>query len=533
VEQLFLRKLQAILFSTSTSPSKQISAVEAILRSAEGRLLRNEIGRWMSHLLPAEALVPEIYAQWRPLVRDTMVFVVSRLSDARLASKLVEQTNLPRNTPLEMRLLRLVAKMPGFQKLGQVLARNRHLHPSLRDALSQLENEISDVKPEEIRALIFGELGDRLEAYAVAVEPAIFSEASVSAVLRFSWRNPDSHRKERGVFKVLKPHIPACFAEDMDLLRQLTEFLATKHREYGFAARVLPDTFNEVRQLLERELAFVSEQATLVEACHLYRTVPGVRIPQLIEPLCTSTITAITEEDGAKITDAVAPMLPWHRSRVAEQLIEALIAVPLFAKEGYAMFHADPHAGNLLYDARTRELVILDWALTERLSREQQRHLALLFLAIRLRDPVGVYSQIQDLSQRGVFNDRETRLVRDSVIRFIANLPLGRLTGIVDSMCLLEQLAFKGVRFPAPLIMLHKVLFTLDGILHQIAGSAVSIDLVITRYLVQRWIADPETIGSPLSFTDWVTVQSSALFYGSRWWIQLTQSILDSNASTS
>jgi ubiquinone biosynthesis protein len=346
-------------------------------------------------------------------------------------------------------------------------------------------------------------------------------------VLRFTWSNPHSHRQERGVFKVLKPHVVACFGEDMDLLGQLIEFLSTKHREYGFAARVLPDTFNEVRKLLERELAFRSEQATLVEAGRLYRAIPGVRIPQLIEPLCTSQITAITEEHGAKVTDAVAQMLPWQRSRVAEQLIEALIAAPLFAAEGHAMFHADPHAGNLLYDARTGELVILDWALTERLSREQQRHLALLFLAIRLRDPVGVYSQIQDLSRRGVLNDREMRLVRDCVIRFIADLPLNGMTGIVDSMRLLGQLALKGVRFPAPLIMLRKVLFTLDGILHEIAESSVSMDLVLTRYLVQRWIANPETIGSPLLFRDWMTVQSSTLFYGIRWWTQLTQSMLD------
>jgi ubiquinone biosynthesis protein len=527
VDQLFLRESQATLFSDSASPSKQIRAVEAVLKGADGHLLRSEMGRWISHLLPAEALVPEIYAQWRPLVRDAMAFVVSRLSDARLASKLVEQINLSWNTPTEMRLLRLIAKMPGFQKLGQVLARNRHLHPPLRDALSQLENEISDVNPEEIHARLFAELGHRLKAYAVAVEPVIFSEASVSAVVRFSWRNPRSRKQERGVFKVLKPHIPACFGEDMDLLRQLTEFLATKHREYGFAAHVLPDTFNEVRQLLEHELAFLSEQATLVEACHLYRTVPGVRIPQLIQPLCTSIITAITEEQGAKVTDAAALMLPGHRSRVAEQVLEALIAVPLFATEGQAMFHADPHAGNLLYDAPTGELVILDWALTERLCPEQQRHLALLFLAIRLRDPVGVYSQIQNLSQRGALNHRETRLVRDCVIRFMANLPLGRLAGIIDSMRLLEQLAFKGIRFPAPLIMLRKVLFTLDGILHEIAGSAVSMDLVLMRYLVQRWITDPGTIGSPLSVTDWMTVQSSAFFYGSRWWIRLIQSMLD------
>lgn len=532
LKQFLPKELQAGLCSDSANPSKQMSAVEAILRSADGQLLRNQVGSWISVLLPAEALVPEIYAPWRPLVRDAMAFVVSQLSNARLASKLVEQINLPWNTPPEIRLLRLIAKMPGFQKLGQVIARNRHLHPALRRALSQLENGISDVKPEEIQALILEELGDRLETYAVEVEPAIFSEASVSAVVRFTWRNPRCRRRERGVFKVMKPHILECFGEDMDLLRRLTEFLATKHREYGFAARVLPDTFKEVRHLLDRELAFRREQATLVKAFRLYRTAPGVRIPRLMEPLCTSTITAISEEQGAKVTDAVAHVRPWHRRRVAEQLIEALIAVPVFATEGRAMFHADPHAGNLLYDARTRELVILDWALTERLSREQQRHLALLFLAIRLRDSAGVYSQIQALTKRGVLNHKQSHLVRDCVNRFIADLPLGRMGGMLDGMRLVEQLAFKGVRFPAPLIMLRKVLFTLDGILHEIAGSDVSMDLVLMRYLAQRWIADPGTIGSPLSFGDWMMVQSSAWFYGSRWWMQLTQSMLDRTRAT-
>jgi ubiquinone biosynthesis protein len=530
--QLLPRALQATLFSEEASTAKRISAIEVVLRSAAGHLLRNEMGRWISHFLPAEALVPEIYSQWRPVVRDAMIFVVSRLSDARLASKLVEQTNLPSNTPPEVRLLRLIAKMPGLQKLGQVLARNRYLHPSLRDALSELENGISDVKAEEIRAIIFEELGARLEAWTVEVEPAIFSEASVSAVLRFTWWDPHSRRQERGVFKVLKPHIPACFAEDMDLLQQLTEFLATKHREYGFAARVLPDTFNEVRRLLQHEVDFLREQATLVEAGRLYRTVPGVRIPQLIQPLCTSRITAITEEHGVKVTDAVARMPAWSRGRVAEQLIEALIAVPLFAVQGDSMFHADPHAGNLLYDARTQELVILDWALTERLSHEQQRHLGLLFLAISLRDPVGVCKQIQSLSQRGMRNKRGMRLVRDCVTRFVAQLPLTRLTGSMDAMRLLERLALKGVCFPAPLIMLRKVLFTLDGILHEIAGSSVSVDFVLARHLMQRWMADPRTFGSPLSFTDWMAVQSSALFYGSRWWIQLAQSMLDRVSTT-
>src|SRR5215471_14037458 len=90
---------------------------------------------------------------------------------------------LPAETPYEKRLLRLISKMPGLQKLGQVLARNRRLAPALRKALAELENGMSDVTADQIRAIIQNQLGDRLHAYAVKMESSIFSEASVSAVV--------------------------------------------------------------------------------------------------------------------------------------------------------------------------------------------------------------------------------------------------------------------------------------------------------------------------------------------------------------
>ena len=71
-----------------------------------------------------------------------------------------------------------------------------------------------------------------------------------------------------------------------------------------------------------------------------------------------------------KVT-ALADAPDSERRRAAGQLIEALIAAPLFAPGERSVFHADPHAGNLLYDQRTGELVLLDWALTESLTRDR------------------------------------------------------------------------------------------------------------------------------------------------------------------
>ena len=99
----------------------------------------------------------------------------------------------------------------------------------MRNALARLENGIRDVKAEEMRKVIQRDLGERLQTCDVRVERKILSQASVSVVLRFRWRNPESGRRERGVFKVLKPHIPEYFAEDMDYLQRLAHHFAARH----------------------------------------------------------------------------------------------------------------------------------------------------------------------------------------------------------------------------------------------------------------------------------------------------------------
>ncbi|MFZ0138831.1 MAG: AarF/UbiB family protein [Candidatus Sulfotelmatobacter sp.] len=513
----------------SASADERTHAIEDMLRSPAGRSLREAMARWIvGEIVPVERLVPEAYVKWRPPVRDAMTFVVARLSAERLAPKLLEQLELSENTSAEERLLRLIAKVPGLQKLGQVIARNRHLRPALRTALARLENGIRDVRPEDIRMIIQRDLGPRLDAYGVEISPVILSEASVSAVVRFTWRNPESGRRERGVFKVLKPHIPSYFAEDMDYLQRLAQYFGERHHNYGFPPDLIADTFRKVRRLLRHEVNFVREQKTLVEAGNLYRSMSGVRVPQLIRPLCTPRITALTEEYGIKVTNAAARLSAAGRRKIAEQLIEALVAVPLLSVQKDAIFHGDPHAGNLLYNNRTGELTIIDWALRERLSREQRRHLALLFLMVSLRDPVGTRNAIAALSQRCIpgASTRERR-IGEIVTRFLDGLPVPYLPSGVDAMRLLESVALKGVKFSGALIMLSKVMVTLDGILGDIGGGQAGLSFAIARQVAEHWIANREEFRSPLLTRDWITLQCSAALYPSRIWLKAEQALVE------
>ena len=94
-------------------------------------------------------------------------------------------------------------------------------------------------------------------------------------------------------------------------------------------------------------------------------------------------------------------------------------------------------------------------------------------------------------------------------------------------MRLLQQVATRGVRFPAPLIMFSKVLFTLDGILDDIGGTRVPMAVIMTRHVMQRWLATGTRPGLPLTVQDWILVNCSAVLSAARYSIKLEELMLD------
>jgi hypothetical protein len=99
--------------------------------------------------------------------------------------------------------------------------------------------------------------------------------------------------------------------------------------------------------------------------------------------------------------------------------------------------------------------------------------------------------------------------------------------GAVDAMRLLQRTAARGIRFTAPLIMLSKVLFTLDGVVADIRGSGMSMAYTVARHGLQSWLRSGSKAGLPLTLRDLVKVQCSAVFYGGRLSIKLEQTVLD------
>ncbi len=480
-----LTALLALETNQDVSADALEKRIQAILDEIDWTTRRKELGNMISTLLPIEQLVPDCYADWRTIVSDAVSFIGTRLSSQRLIPKLIEQLLLAENTTLEQRLILFIAKMPSLQKLGQVIARNRNLDPAFRAALSKLENEIRDVEPEQIKFIIQQQLGPLLKKHKVEIKNQIHAEASVCALLRFNWLNPESNKKEQGVFKVLKPQLKEYFKEEMELLLGLADYLESKKEQHTLTNVNLRAVFENIRSLLEQELDSEQEMQNLKDACNRYQNINGIRIPKLITSLSAPGIIAMSFEAGKKITDAYANNKKQQRS-LSTRIIDELIARPLFATEEEAIFHADPHAGNLFVDETTHELIILDWALTERLDFEQRRKIILLISALILRDDKLIQNVIMELSDTDYSKDPQSKhRLQQQIKKFMIQLALFRLPSVKDVLSLLDTIILDGIQFSRPLLIFRKVLLTLDGVLHDVYAN-ISIETDITHLVLEH-----------------------------------------------
>jgi len=485
---------------------------------------RSYTGKILALLLPVDRLVPDCYAQWRPLVRGAVGFIGASLSEERLIPKLVEQLMFPREVSLEKRLAAFIARMPSLQKLGQTIARNRHLNPEFRAELLLLENMIRDVSPEQIQERIHQLLGRRMETYSVELEGIIHAEASVSAVLRFSWFNAASDRREQGVFKVLKPYIPEFYREELEILRGLPNHLMESSPGHHFTEIDFHKIFNDIVRLMEREIDTVNEQSNLVKAGRRYHNIPGIRVPGFISELSVPGITAMSLELGNKVTEVFINE-PAQRNQLAQRIVEAMVAVPLFSPDDQAEFHADPHAGNLYFDEDRDDLVIFDWALTETLDREERRHITLLISAVMLRDEYLIFSILEKLCGDSLSGQTGAR-VKARICHFTLGLSPLTLPGLKHLLALLDEVFRIGINFPSALLVFRKVLLTLDGILHDL-DLKLPMENVLTAYLLGgnngRLRFDAYSPGAPfirLSNTDMWSLWCSASWLGLRIGVQ-------------
>ncbi len=374
---------------------------------------------------------------------------------------------------------------PTFIKLGQMLSTRGDLLPGeYREELAKLQDSVAQVDPGIIVAEIMNELGAPPAELFAAFDLVPIACASIGQV--HSARLADGRDV---VVKVRKPGIRALIECDLDILQQLAASAEKWFPDLnGYDVEGLVDEFG---QLLRFELDYTREARNIAIFRRIFQNSREFELPEVISEYSTAHVLTLTHVDGAKVTDAAVPSFE-NRVAVAERIAK-LTLEPAFI---HGIFHADPHPGNVL--VRLDGAVgIIDFGMVGRLSEDQRRKLADLFLAVQRQDVQRVTDRLIDLAPPTCPVDRVE--LSGELGRLLDRYLSSALERVQFGAALVEMLDIireHRLRMPAPVSLFFKAAAMSEGLILVIAPEKALGDFlepVASNVAVAKF--DPHDLG--------------------------------------
>jgi ubiquinone biosynthesis protein len=428
------------------------------------------------------SLLPGPYRCFARPVKQALTFFLDDLPEKRQRQLLAHQADLGPLATLSQRLGRLARDCPVIHKLSQTLARDARLAPELREQLRPLESLPSVVPTATIERELQKELGP-LARRGVTLGKQALAEASVAVVAPFVDGSKSAPR--HGVFKLLKPGIAERLEQELELLSKVGARLDQCCHRLRIPQIDYELTFSQVREKLTWEVRLEREQKHLVAAKTFFADEPNVLIPELFEH-CSPRVTSMERVIGTTIFDIPAHC-PVSKRTVAKQIVRALVSHPFFSLEREALFHADPHAGNLML-AEDGRLAILDWSLAGSLGAEARGAMVQLLLAAITFNGDRISKVVHEL---GMNDGLDAAALAQIIARRLQGLCRGEIPGLAWMVGLFDEAVCKaGVRLPAELMLFRKSLHALDGLVSELSAGDVRLDDVLIIDFARAFAAD-------------------------------------------
>ena len=478
-------RILGLLQSQDSAGGQNVSIDElmAILKSIDWEKHRADILELFLHRSRVLDIIPKESKDWLPIVHDSLLFFLHHLDEKRLVRRLFNQARLPTEADRGQYLLGFLSQTPTLQKIGQILARNPSIPGDLRAALQVLENSLRTTHASDLTRFTLEEIGEEAaKKYQVQFSDQVLAEATVGAVLRCTLILPGQKKRTEAVVKIIKPHAVSAMQEELAIFDDLTRYFAAHRETYEIGAIPISETFNNVRQALSKEIVIVEEQKNLTRAGHYYRGNPRVLVPKLY-PLSTDRVTFMEFVHGEKVAAAFAGKTR-SRAKLARRLLDLLAVDVLLAQTDEALFHGDPHSGNVFHvlddPADPFRLALLDWGLSGNLPHSQREALMQLFLGIFLKDSKRLRNHVGALIEGDSW---ETESGQKKVRRLVEQT----LTGVKGESAfdilgeLMKNLGREGYKIRFTLGLFIKAQITISGILSELDPK-----LKPDRYLVSR-----------------------------------------------
>ncbi len=264
---------------------------------------------------------------------------------------------------------------PTFVKLAQVFAARADLIPEpYLSALGTLTDQVPPVSWEAIDAELRAAYHDAPDKVFDRIDRTPIAAASLGQVHRAQWRGRDV------AVKVLRPGVEHTVARDLVSARAITAWAARRWpvpHVIGFQSLV-----EEFAARIGEEMDFRLEAEYATEVRANFRDNPRVVIPEIMHEMTRQRVIVLEFIVGQRVDRLQGTV---DADRLAGLVMEVYVQMMLVD----GLFHADPHAGNLLSTADGR-LVLLDFGMMVRVPPATRLALIRTVFASIRRDARGV-----------------------------------------------------------------------------------------------------------------------------------------------
>jgi predicted unusual protein kinase regulating ubiquinone biosynthesis (AarF/ABC1/UbiB family) len=288
-------------------------------------------------------------------------------------------------------------------KVGQYLSsRLDVLPPEITKELEGLQDEVTPVPFEGIRALAEAELGRPLDRVFTTVAPSPIAAASLGQAHRATLGPADSADTglDAVVLKVQRPGIDAIVDVDLAALRRVGGWLS--HVRLVSDRVDAPALVEEFARTSLEEIDYLNEAANSARFAADFAGDDRVSVPEVVWERTTRRVLVLDDVSAIKITDVEA---------LAAAGIDPADVAPVFAEVMFdqlfthGFFHADPHPGNIFVTpvpdavdgARPWKLTFIDFGMMGEVPTGTRTGLRKLLIAAASRDGSGMVTAMRDL----------------------------------------------------------------------------------------------------------------------------------------
>lgn len=349
---------------------------------------------------------------------------------------------------------------PSFVKLGQILSTRSDLLPAdIVDELKQLQDNVSPINFEELRAQLEADLGDEVKNVFETFDERPLASASMAQVHRATLKISKDEPAREVVVKIQRPNIRKTIERDIELLYILARAMERNIPESRIYSPV--GLVSEFDRAITAELDFTRESDNAKRIQKNFADDDRARIPEMYAQASSKRVLTMEFLDGLKTSDALSQ--GWDGERVAKVTLGVLFK-QIF-EDGF--FHADPHPGNLLVMGTQEKPVIglIDLGLVGRLSPQlRDKTIDLMVAAVR-QDSKGVADALYSI---GTPTRRIDRDRYDAEVTMLAEKYLGRPLREIEMSLLIHDIVTGATKFgleiPPDFLMLARALMTVEGV---------------------------------------------------------------------